>query len=83
MFDALLIALVLVILFLGFRLFMKFRDISSWERDEDDRKASGRPSLPKELGDLKIETPPLDAFDSLDSPEGHDPSGGKPRPGDR
>ena len=78
MYEALLFALVLVILFLGYRLFVKFRDISSWKPDEEERTASGRPTLPKELSELKIENPPLESFDSLDSPENDDPTGNKP-----
>jgi hypothetical protein len=52
--------------FLGVRLIIKFREISSWKSDEDATKHHAPGSKPRELLELKIEDP----SDDLTTPEG-------------
>ena len=69
MYDAILAVTALAIIFLGVRLFMKFRQMSSWK--DEDAIAGGKSSraLPTELRELRIEEPPEELINRLDSPE--------------
>jgi hypothetical protein len=54
--------------FLGVRLFIKVREISSWSSDEDTAASHSSGSKPRELLNLTIEDP----SDELGSPDGLD-----------
>ncbi len=69
MYDAFLLITGLIIIFLGIRLVMKFREMAGWK--DEDRIVGGteNSALPSDLRDLKIEEPPEDVINRLDAPE--------------
>ena len=69
MYEAIILITALVIIFLGIRLVMKFREMSSWKDDDAVVGANGNSALPTELRELKIEEPPDDAIIRLDASE--------------
>jgi hypothetical protein len=67
MFDAILAITAIVIIFLGFRLIKKFREMSSWNDEDAVVGGKGKAALPSELRELKIDEPPDDSMNRLDS----------------
>jgi hypothetical protein len=67
MYDAILVITALVIVFLGIRLVMKFRAMSSWKEEDTVVGAGGNSALPAELRELKIEEPSQDVINRLDA----------------
>jgi hypothetical protein len=60
MVQGIIAVMVLITMFLGVRVFMKLREMSSWKPDEDFVGGTKANSLPQDLKDLKIDTPPGD-----------------------
>ena len=54
--------------YLGVRIFIKFREIASWKSDDDLKGGESAGSLPHDLRELKIEEPPGEpgSLDGLD-----------------
>jgi hypothetical protein len=69
MYDVIILITALVIIFLGIRLTMKFREMSSWKDDDAIVGGIGSSSLPTELRELKIEEPSEDTINRLDTSE--------------
>jgi hypothetical protein len=69
MYDAVLLMTALVIIFLGVRLVMKFREMAGWK--DEDAIVGGRNNfaLPPDLRELKIEEPSEDVINPLDAPD--------------
>lgn len=67
MYDAILVITALVILFLGFRLVMKFREMARWKDDDTIIGGKGAAALPRELRELKIDEPSEDAINRIDT----------------
>jgi hypothetical protein len=57
MIEAAYVVLTCGFLYLGVRLFMKFREIASWKSDEELAGGRSAGSLPRDLQELKIEEP--------------------------
>jgi hypothetical protein len=70
MYNVILGITALVIIFLGIRLVMKFREMSSWKDEDALVGGTDSTALPTELRELKIEEPPDDAINHLDVQEG-------------
>ena len=51
------IVIALGFLYLGVRLFLKLREIASWESESELEEGGSAGSLPRELRELKIEEP--------------------------
>jgi hypothetical protein len=67
--DTILLVTALVIVGLGIRLAMKFREMASWKNDDavmDARKSRG---IPSDLRELNIEDPSDDGLNRQDAPE--------------
>ncbi len=69
MFELLLAVMVVAIVAIGVRIFLKFREISGWKPDEDPVKKKRFSPLPKDLRELNIENP-SENFDGI-SDEGN------------
>jgi len=69
MYDVIIVITALVIIFLGIRLVMKFREMSGWKDDDEIVGGTRNSALPPELRELKIEEPPEDAINPLDASE--------------
>jgi hypothetical protein len=69
MYDVILAIVVLVIIFLGVRLVMKFREMSSWKDEDAVVGGKGNSALPPELRELRIEEPPEELMNRIDAPE--------------
>ena len=69
MYEAILLITALVILFLGVRLVMKFREMSSWKDEDAIVGGTGISALPPELRELKIDEPADDDINRVDVPE--------------
>ena len=57
MVEGIIAVMVLITAFLGVRVFMKLRDMSSWKPDEDFSGGTKVNSLPQDLRELKIDDP--------------------------
>ena len=69
MYEAILLITGLVILFLGVRLVMKFREMSSWKDEDAIVGGKGNSVLPPELRELKIDEPSDDDINRVDARE--------------
>jgi hypothetical protein len=69
MYDAILLITGLVILILGVRLVMKFREMARWKDEDAIAGGKGNSALPPELRELKIDEPSDDAINRIDVPE--------------
>jgi hypothetical protein len=75
MYDLILLITGLVILFLGVRLVMKFREMARWKDEDAIAGRKGNSALPPELRELKIDEPSEDVINPLDAPEEKSASG--------
>lgn len=75
MYDAILVITALVIVFLGIRLIMKFREMSGWKDEDTIVGGRGNSALPPELRELKIEEPSEELIDRINAPEEKSSSG--------
>jgi hypothetical protein len=75
MYDAILVITALVIVFLGIRLIMKFREMSSWKDEDTIAGGKGNSALPPELRELKIDEPSEELIDRINAPEVKSSSG--------
>jgi hypothetical protein len=66
MYEAILLITAVVILFLGVRLVMKFRDMASWKDEDAIVDGKGNSALPPELRELKIDEPSDDDINRVD-----------------
>jgi hypothetical protein len=66
MYEAILLITGLVILFLGVRLVMKFREMARWKDEDAVVGGTGNSALPPELRELKIDEPSDDDINRLD-----------------
>jgi hypothetical protein len=80
MYDAILVITALAIVFLGIRLVMKFREMSSWKDEDAIVGGKGNAALPPELRELKIEEPPEELMNRIDAPEEKSASTGDATP---
>lgn len=78
--DIIIIVLVVVSMFLGVRLYFKFRVISTWKDEDLVVDGNGKTSVPQELRELKIDIPPADTIGSQDLSEGKNSSENKTPP---
>jgi hypothetical protein len=69
MYEAILLITALVILFLGVRLVMKFREMARWKDDDVIVGGKENTALPPELRELKIDEPSDDDINRVDVPE--------------
>jgi hypothetical protein len=69
MYDVILAITALIVIFLGFRLVMKFREMSGWKDEDAVVDGKGNTALPPELRELKIEEPPEEFTNRIDAPE--------------
>jgi hypothetical protein len=74
MVEGIIVAMVLITAFIGIRLYMKLREMSSWKPDEDDASGKRGKSIPQELRELKIDTP-SDNLTGLSGDDGEQPIG--------
>ncbi len=75
MIEAAYVIITLGFLYLGVRIFIKFREIASWKSDDEPEGGQSAGSLPRDLQELRIEDPQgepgsLDGIDDQD-PEQH------------
>jgi hypothetical protein len=75
MYEAILLITALVMIFLGIRLVMKFREMAAWKDEDTIVGGKGSSALPSELRELKIEEPSEGIIDRLDAPEAKSNSG--------
>jgi hypothetical protein len=75
MYDAILVITALVIVFLGVRLVMKFREMARWKDEDGIVGGKGNSALPPELRELRIDDPSDDAINRADAPEEKSASG--------
>jgi hypothetical protein len=75
MYDAILVITALVIVFLGIRLIMKFREMANWKDEDAIVGGKGNSALPPELRELKIDEPSDDVINRVDVPEEKSASG--------
>jgi hypothetical protein len=80
MYEAILLITGLVILFLGVRLVMKFREMARWKDEDAIVAGKSNSALPTELRELKIDEPSADSIDRIDSTEQDRTSGNNPTP---
>ena len=66
MYDAILLITGLVILFLGVRLVMKFREMARWKDEDAIVGGKDNSNLPPELRELKIDEPSDDDINRVD-----------------
>lgn len=78
--EIIMIVLVVVFIFLGVRLYFKFRVISTWKDEDIVIDGTGKTSVPQELRELKIDIPPADSIGSQDLNEGKNSSENKTPP---
>ena len=57
MIEAAYVIIALGFLYLSVRLFIKFREIASWKRDDETEGGGDTGSLPRDLQNLRIEEP--------------------------
>ncbi len=81
MFEVIAAVLALATVAIGVKVFLKFREISSWKPEEESKRSSRAQALPTELRDLKIEDPNNNLDDLSDdhssSPRGESGPGSK------
>lgn len=66
MFEAMIAVMTLIILYLGVRIFLKVREMSTW-RSEDESAGDGRRiSIPQEILEPRIEDPSAGELGSTD-----------------
>lgn len=75
MYDAILLITGLVIIFLGIRLVMKFREMATWKDEDSIVGRKDNSALPPDLRELKIEEPPDDVINRMAAPEEESASG--------
>jgi hypothetical protein len=75
MYDAILLITGLVIIFLGIRLVMKFREMATWKDEDSIVCGKDISALPSDLRELKIEEPPKDVINRMDAPKEKSASG--------
>jgi hypothetical protein len=80
MYDVILLVTALVLIFLGIRLAMKFREMTRWKDDDAIVGGNGTSALPSELRELKIEEPADNDLNRIDATEDKRPSGSNPPP---
>jgi hypothetical protein len=80
MYDVILLVTALVLIILGVRLAMKFREMARWKDDDAIVGGKGTSALPSELRELKIEGPAENDFNHIDATEDKRPSGGTATP---
>ncbi|MCX6142967.1 MAG: hypothetical protein NTZ35_07080 [Ignavibacteriales bacterium] len=66
MYEAIILITGLVILFLGVRLVMKFREMARWKDEDAIVGGKGNSALPPELRELKIDEPSDDDINRAD-----------------
>jgi hypothetical protein len=76
--DVILLVIALVIIILGVRLAMKFREMAGWKDDDVVVEGKGSSALPSELRELKIEDPADNDINSIDATEDKRPPGSGP-----
>ena len=57
MIEAAYVIITLGFLYLGVRIFMKFREIASWKSDDELEGGRSTGSIPRDLQELRIEEP--------------------------
>lgn len=64
MYETILLIMAAAIVFLGVRIVMKIREISSYEGDEEERASALKARLPKDLQSLKLEESNIEGWDT-------------------
>ena len=80
MYEAMLAVMAMTILYLGVRIFMKLREMSSWETGDELTGNNRRMSVPQDTLELSIEDPPAGELGSTDQ-DGEKESNNGTRPG--
>ena len=80
MYEAFLGIAALAMVYLGYRLVRRFREMSSWSDNDPIVDGSAKAALPSELRELKIEEPSEDIVADTDNQKGENTSGDSPPP---
>jgi hypothetical protein len=67
MYKAILLIMAAAIVFLGVRIVMKIREISSYEGDEEEHASALKARLPKDLQSLKLEESNIEDWDTANT----------------